>query len=853
MLPRADEAAHSEAMRRKEDEERHANIVAGKYELVQIPPGLLAEMQNTLEEEVIESTCRVDVGVDDGVSMSDEMENKTNFDDEPSMVLSAIRQDTPEDKEDIPVFNPKDSGYQSLLFQTTQPVVSVVSPVSFTEGDAEQSTVLVNKTTTSYPTGRYSTEEKGKGKAIISDVMEYGNEGNWIPSRVVGASGRLNHIGSFLEEEWAEEEWDGTRGGFKPDLEISIGDSSHRPKEEAFLVDEITTLHDEDSNTEQIHQKTDDTIEQHVSVIQDTSQFHDSAPLSEGSGVVDLATEVSPPTILQGKIEENKANLDLIITENHAWDHSKTMVDESSANKEIITYSLIAPTNDHEEDTQHDTTTSSPDLSTISDTTSEASVEVFIDPRIYSQGATYVDYKREFNAKYKGSITNPCPAVNKDLGCPEEEDGICPYHHRNKGILCKSFREGKTCSRGDKCAFLHKMPPPEKDPRLRDLKLILDEVLKTPSKYKVCSYVNGVQGCWQGQKMCRFNHSLEGVLCPDDGGKGVCPRQSNCPLRHRVPCQVYAVKKECECASDEQYIHPPEKWQPKPKPKPLPPQAVPQQTSSNQRTHALPQQDPHHKQHPIITQSTLGAGAGSKLLHSTATQNDISAPAESGSKRQRKDRQLSGFEAPKAPRTMLASINTALQRAPASQGNRQMQSVTHTAHVPTGPRVIQQQPLQHQGFQQQPSQNILRPQSLGRIMQAQNTTQAQQDSSSSGQGDLFSFAGAAARPQTTSQQRHPQPRANQPSQDIQRQYSSEPRGNNQRKRKFTDDANAQVAMEDEDRNPFGPKRMKQIKVDAGPSHPNHGSSRGRTENNSSDNSHNGRRTRGRGRGRGRRG
>jgi hypothetical protein len=137
------------------------------------------------------------------------------------------------------------------------------------------------------------------------------------------------------------------------------------------------------------------------------------------------------------------------------------------------------------------------------------------------------------------SSTYPCPHVNKPGGCADESK--CTFHHRNSGRICQNFRDSGRCNRGRNCAFVHpgddnttSSVSPRTD-KNTDLRPILDQVLSDPRKYWVCSYANkGAVGCFKEKNPggCPFNHTLSGVQCPDDNGKGGCHRRLLCPLRH---------------------------------------------------------------------------------------------------------------------------------------------------------------------------------------------------------------------------------------------------------------------------------------------------------------------------------
>jgi hypothetical protein len=134
-----------------------------------------------------------------------------------------------------------------------------------------------------------------------------------------------------------------------------------------------------------------------------------------------------------------------------------------------------------------------------------------------------------------------CPNVNKPHGCSGQRRELCPHKHTNAGKICKK----NPCTWRENCAFLHSDPtvagPSQPtaishDPRLMDLKPIISEVLANPKRYKVCGFVNKPQGCQtrvQGE-VCRFNHTLEGVICKELQRSGQCSRGYECPLLHHT-------------------------------------------------------------------------------------------------------------------------------------------------------------------------------------------------------------------------------------------------------------------------------------------------------------------------------
>ena len=134
----------------------------------------------------------------------------------------------------------------------------------------------------------------------------------------------------------------------------------------------------------------------------------------------------------------------------------------------------------------------------------------------------------------------PCPHVNKPGGCQDRNN--CPYGHFNENRKCRAFSERKSCQFGDRCSFLHREPdltgsgssqPAFKADQQRNLKPLLDQVLRTPGHLGACGWVNKPpNGCLKGDS-CRFNHSLAGHPCPDFEATASCPRAGSCPLLHQ--------------------------------------------------------------------------------------------------------------------------------------------------------------------------------------------------------------------------------------------------------------------------------------------------------------------------------
>ncbi|KAF2124033.1 hypothetical protein P153DRAFT_412285 [Dothidotthia symphoricarpi CBS 119687] len=160
---------------------------------------------------------------------------------------------------------------------------------------------------------------------------------------------------------------------------------------------------------------------------------------------------------------------------------------------------------------------------------------------------------------------HPCPRVNTAEGCLQRNE--CPYGHFNENKICRSLATGKTCKFGDKCAYLHTQPrtaivvpnpTPDRsqDPRTKDLRPMLGEVLRDSQRFQVCMQVNTLQGCNE-QRNCTYNHTLEGVLCPSDDGEGGCLDGNQCPLWHRVPCPSFMSYGNCSCTSEDKFFHNP--------------------------------------------------------------------------------------------------------------------------------------------------------------------------------------------------------------------------------------------------------------------------------------------------------
>lgn len=134
-----------------------------------------------------------------------------------------------------------------------------------------------------------------------------------------------------------------------------------------------------------------------------------------------------------------------------------------------------------------------------------------------------------------------CLLVNTAAGC--QDRGSCGYKsHVNEGKFCK---EGEHCRRGSRCAFVHGSPTTT-DPasrrssnalmksRTRDLRPILEQVLKNVEQYNVCGFVNKDDGCKAENegRQCRFNHRLKGIVCPEYQQEQECSRGFRCPLMH---------------------------------------------------------------------------------------------------------------------------------------------------------------------------------------------------------------------------------------------------------------------------------------------------------------------------------
>jgi hypothetical protein len=132
-----------------------------------------------------------------------------------------------------------------------------------------------------------------------------------------------------------------------------------------------------------------------------------------------------------------------------------------------------------------------------------------------------------------GSAPGPCPHVNQVGGCQNRKMNVCAYNHKNENVDCFMHKLPSGCQRGRKCAYLHRQPDATLSDKNRELKPLLGEVLQNPKKFRVCMYVNNTKtGCAEGGN-CLFNHSLEGVVCPDEDSPGKCSRSSACPLLHK--------------------------------------------------------------------------------------------------------------------------------------------------------------------------------------------------------------------------------------------------------------------------------------------------------------------------------
>ncbi|KAH7074212.1 hypothetical protein FB567DRAFT_611119 [Paraphoma chrysanthemicola] len=188
------------------------------------------------------------------------------------------------------------------------------------------------------------------------------------------------------------------------------------------------------------------------------------------------------------------------------------------------------------------------------------------------------------------SLSVPCPYVNKATGCKGQNRRDCIYQHWNANKPCmamlkqmkldekdghksvtrggggggeKTKKNGPGCRFGDKCAYVH--PPPNTPDLARrkaqDLRPYLGWVINVPANYQVikpCPFVNSPRGCRFGSK-CIFNHTLEGVQCPDEDENGDCPRH-RCPLLHNM-CMNYMAYQHCACKDSEEFNHPDE-WVP---------------------------------------------------------------------------------------------------------------------------------------------------------------------------------------------------------------------------------------------------------------------------------------------------
>ncbi|KAF1850148.1 uncharacterized protein K460DRAFT_422582 [Cucurbitaria berberidis CBS 394.84] len=452
-----------------------------------------------------------------------------------------------------------------------------------------------------------------------------------------------------------------------------------------------------------------------------------------------------------------------------------------------------------------------------SDSEDEDEVEIFISPQAngildgnsalgLGSSSIPTTQSRGSSVSAVSSIpSRPCLRVNKPGGCPDEDSGKCRFNHLNKGIVCLSIAKGIPCGFGDSCAYLHRTPSPAEDPKRKDLKPILDMVLKNPTVYRACLFVNTPRGCFHGAENCQYNHTLEGVSCPDDDGKGSCHRKAQCPMLHKTVCVVFLARGVCDCSSDDEYTHPPEKWQSPPPP----PVQIDQQQTPGRR-------------------ANLGAGAGSKRLHSDALQGEQEPPVGLNRKRQRQ--------------------------------------ATPAAAAPTGPRGTLPKRARPNGAKvQQELRKKLLAQSSKKTAQPRSSAGTLQASSTTAQGDKFSVVGAAARTQSapvaTLQQQQ------QPHRAAQGQPGAPPRGKSHQKRKFESvggvervgggvdggvgsDAGS-TRTNDDDSNPFGAKRMKRTEAAAEMAHvDNNGKASGGVKKNAGGD--NGGRRDGRsGRGRGR--
>jgi hypothetical protein len=117
--------------------------------------------------------------------------------------------------------------------------------------------------------------------------------------------------------------------------------------------------------------------------------------------------------------------------------------------------------------------------------------------------------------------------VNKPGGCDEAN---CSLSHVLKGVPC---RNGEYCTWGINCAYVH----PERNAttslidKYTDLKPLLDEALEDYKGFKVRLYINKPPVYCLGGENCEYNHTLEGVECPDHNNGGCT--QERCPLVHK--------------------------------------------------------------------------------------------------------------------------------------------------------------------------------------------------------------------------------------------------------------------------------------------------------------------------------
>jgi hypothetical protein len=135
-----------------------------------------------------------------------------------------------------------------------------------------------------------------------------------------------------------------------------------------------------------------------------------------------------------------------------------------------------------------------------------------------------------------GTAGKLCPKVNKPGGCQKE---YCSFSQTNEGRVCK---KGKDCTFGDACAFVHSektdTTPQRSAPitpltdKNTDLKPLLEQVLVDPRRFNVCLWVNRPPVYCMNGDGCSFNHTLEGVECPDNTS-GNCTRD-RCFLMHKL-------------------------------------------------------------------------------------------------------------------------------------------------------------------------------------------------------------------------------------------------------------------------------------------------------------------------------